>query len=337
MSENLGSVRVVEFSRIGGPEVLEFTKIPTPVPGDDEILLRVHAIGMNRSDALFRNGQYVIQPTFPARFGSEAAGVVEAVGKNISHLAIGDLVNTIPSFWLGTVAIYSEAVVVPAHAVVKQPRNLSATQAAALWVMFLTPYGALIEDAQIQPGEYVLITAASSSTALGAIQLANLVGAIPIALTRTSAKRQQLLDAGAKHVVAYQEVNLVEAIMAITDGKGARVAFDSVGGRLLPELAKALPWKGTLYSYGSLDGETTTLPVMQRIIGQMLTIKGWAIVDTLWDANRLAAAIAFIGSKAEEGALSPVIDKVFTFDEVVEAHKYLERSDQFGKIVITVE
>lgn len=328
--------RIAQFSRTGGPDVLEFVTEPTPVPGDDEVLIRVKAIGVNRSDELYRTGTYVIQPTFPARFGSEAAGVVEALGKNVTDLAIGDLVNTVPSFWLGTVAIYGEAVAVPAHAVVKQPDNLTATQAAALWVMFLTPYGALIEDAQLKAGEPVLISAASSSTALGAIQIANLVGAVPIALTRTNAKRQQLLDAGAKHVVAYNEVDLVEEIMKITDGKGARVAFDSVGGRLLPELAKALPWKGTIYSYGALDGETTTLPVMARIIGQMLTIKGWAIVDTLWDPQRLAAAVEFIGGAVREGKLVPVIDKVFPFDELIAAHEYLERSDQFGKIVIEV-
>jgi NADPH:quinone reductase-like Zn-dependent oxidoreductase len=330
------AIRTVQFSRLGGPEVLEFVEVPLPVPGDDEVLIRVKAIGMNRSDSMFRRGEYIIQPTFPAQFGSEAAGIVEAVGKNVTGVAVGEMVNTVPSFWLGDVAIYGEAVAVPAHAVVKQPARLSSIQAAALWVMYLTPYGALIEDANIQPGEFVLISAASSSTALGAIQIANLVGAIPIALTRTSAKRQQLFDAGAKHVVAYNEVDVVEDIMTFTEGKGARVAFDPVGGRLLPELAKAMPWKGTIYSYGALDGETTTIPVMQQIIGRMLTIKGWAIVDTLWDAERLAAAVAFISAGVEAGKLQPVIDKIFTFEDVVAAHEHLERSDQFGKIVISL-
>lgn len=328
------SIRTVQFSRLGGPEVLEFVKVPTPVPSDDEVLIRVKAIGMNRSDSMLRRGEYVIQPTFPSRFGSEAAGIVEAVGKNVTGLAVGDPVNTVPSFWLGDVAIYGEAVAVPAHAVVKQPAGLSAIEAAALWVMYLTPYGALIEDANIQPGETVLISAASSSTALGAIQIANMVGAIPVALTRTSAKREQLLDAGARHVVAYEEVDVVEDIMTFTEGKGARIAFDPVGGRLLPQLAKTMPWKGTIYSYGALDGETITIPVMQQIIGRMLTIKGWAIVDTLWDSERLAAAVAFICAGVEQGKLQPVIDKIFAFDDVVAAHEYLERSNQFGKIVI---
>lgn len=330
------TIRSVQFSQMGGPKVLEFVTESVPVPGDDDVLIRVKAIGMNRSDSMFRRGEYVIQPTLPARFGSEAAGVVEAVGKNVTHYKVGDKVNTIPSFWLGTISIYGEAIVVPSHAVVRQPASLTDTQAAALWVMYLTPYGALIEDAKMKAGDVVLVSAASSSTALGAIQLANMVGAIPVALTRTSAKRQKLLDVGAKHVIAYEEVDLVDVVMKITDGKGAQIAFDPVGGRLLPELAKTLPWKGSIYSYGSLDGETTTVPVMPDIIGRMLTIKGWAIVDTLWDADRLAVAIDFITTGVEQGKLTPVIDSVFSFDEVVAAHQHLESSDQFGKIVIEV-
>lgn len=331
------TIRSVQFSRMGGPEVLEFVTEATPTPGDDEVLIRVQAIGMNRSDSMFRRGEYILQPTLPSRFGSEAAGVVEAVGKNVTHLKVGDKVNTIPSFWLGTVSIYGEAIVVPVNAVVKQPPSLSAVQAAALWVMYLTPYGALIEDAKMKAGDVVLISAASSSTALGAIQLANLVGAVPVALTRTSAKRQQLLDAGAKHVIAYEEVDLVEEVMKITEDKGAQIAFDPVGGRLLPKLAKTMPWQGKIYSYGALDGETTTLPVMQDIIGRMLTIKGWAIVDTLWDADRLAAAIDYITMGVEQGKLAPVIDSVFSFDDVVAANQHLESSDQFGKIVIELK
>lgn len=327
--------RSVRFSRLGGPEVLEYVEVPVPKPGDDEVLIRVKAIGLNRSEAMFRRGEYLIKPVFPAQLGTEAAGVVEAVGKNISHLAIGENVNIVPTFMMGDAAIYGELAAVPAHAVVKQPPSLSAVQAAALWVGLLTPYGALIEDAAIQPGEVVLISAASSSTGIGAIQLANLVGAVPVALTRTSAKRQQLLDAGARHVIAFDEVDVVKEVMAITDGKGARVAFDPVGGELLPKLIEALAWKGTIYSYGSLDGETTTFPVMP-LLGRMGTIKGWAIVDTLWDPQRLAAAVDFISTGVAEGKLSPIIDTVFAFDDIVSAHQYLERSQHLGKIVIEV-
>lgn len=335
MSANPRRERIVQFSRLGGPEVLEFAEIATPVPGDDEVLIRVKAIGVNRSDSMFRRGEYLIKPQFPAGFGTEAAGLVEAVGANVTHLAVGDSVNTVPSFMLGDVAIYGEAVAVPAQAVVKQPASLTAVQGAALWVMFLTPYGALIEDAQLQAGEAVLISAASSSTALGAIKIANLVGAVPIALTRTTAKRQQLLDVGAKHVIAYDEGNAAEQILSVTGGKGARVAFDPVGGRLLPELIKALAWKGTIYTYGSLDGSKATFEPMQ-LLARMGAIKGWAIVDTLWDPERLSSAVAFITAAVERGELTPVIDSVFPLDDVVASHERLEGSDQFGKIVIEV-
>lgn len=330
-----GIERIVQFSRFGGPEVLEFVEVETPTPGDDEVLVRVKALGLNRAEALSRRNEYIIEAELPAKLGTEAAGVVEAVGRNITHVRIGDAVNIVPAFFMGHYAIYGEAVAVAGQAVVKQPPSLSFEEGASLWTMFLTPYGALIEDAKIQPGEAVLITAASSSTGIGAIQLANMVGAIPIAITRTSAKRQQLLDAGARHVVAFEEADLVGDIMAFTDGKGARVAFDPVGGELLPKLIGAMPWKGTIYSYGWLAGDTITIPIREQL-SHMLAIKGWAILDTLFDAERLAAAVEFITRGLGEGKLAPSIDRVFAFDDIVEAHRYLETGDQVGKLVVKV-
>ena len=140
-------------------------------------------------------------------------------------------------------------------------------------MMFVTAYGALIEDAKVTKGDFVVIPAASSSVGLAAIQIAKYAGATPIALTRTSAKKQQLLEAGAAHVIATEEADLVAEVMRITDGKGARVAFDPVGGENFPKLISALAFQGIVYIYGALSESDTPLPVLD-MIPRMPVVKG---------------------------------------------------------------
>jgi NADPH:quinone reductase-like Zn-dependent oxidoreductase len=145
-------------------------------------------------------------------------------------------------------------------------------EAASIWMMFVTAYGALIEDAKITAQDAVVIPGASSSVGLAAIQIANSVGAKSIALTRTSAKRKQLTAAGAKYVIATEEENLLKEIDKITGGQGARVVFDPVGGPTLSKLIKAMSFQGLLYLYGALSDQATTLPVLD-LIGKIITIK----------------------------------------------------------------
>ena len=324
----------VQFSRTGDPDVLEFVNDGLLSPGDDDVLIEVRAIGLNRADAMFRRGEYIFEPVLPAKLGTEAAGIVRGLGKGVTHVAVGDRVNLVPSFRMGAYGIYGDEIVVPGHAVVAQPEGLTFEQGACIWVMFLTAYGPLIEDARIQPGENVVISAASSSVGLAAIQLANMAGAIPIALTRTSAKRQRLFDAGAKHVIATSEADPASEILRITDGRGVRVAVDPVGGDLVPKLIEAMP-KGVIYLYGALGGTSMTVPVLQ-MLGQRVTIKGWIIADLLADEDRKRAAIRYVTDGLRRGLLSPVIDHVFAFGEMVEAHRRVESGKQFGKVAISL-
>jgi NADPH:quinone reductase-like Zn-dependent oxidoreductase len=179
------------------------------------------------------------------------------------------------------------------------------------------------------------VPAASSSVGLAAIQIANYVGATSIALTRTSAKRKQLIEAGASHVIATEEVDLIEEVMRITDGKGARVVFDPVGGPSFPKLISALAFQGTVYIYGALAEGDTPMPVL-AMIAKMPVIKGHNIWLTTGDETRRKAAVEFVLKGLESGALKPVIDRAFKFDDMVEAHRYLENNGQFGKIVVTM-
>ena len=327
--------RTIKFAKAGGPEVLEFVEAQAPAPGPNEIRIQVKAIGINRAEAMWRVDDYIEPVKFPAGLGYEAAGTVDSVGKDVSGFAVGDDVNVIPSFSMNDYATYGEVILVPDYAVVRQPKALSFTEAASIWMMFVTAYGALIEDAKVTKGDFVLIPAASSSVGLAAIQIANYAGATTIALTRTSTKKQQLLDAGAAHVIAAEEVDLVGEVMRITNGQGARVAFDPVGGPGFPKLISALAFGGIIYIYGLLATGVTPLPVLE-MIAKVPTIKAHNIWLTSGDETRRKAAIEFVTKGLQTGALKPVIDRTFTFDEMADVHRYLEQSGQFGKIVVTV-
>jgi NADPH:quinone reductase-like Zn-dependent oxidoreductase len=326
--------RTIKFAKAGGPQVLEFVESQVPAPGPKEVRIKVKAIGINRAKAMWRVDDYIERVKYPAGLGYEAAGIVDAVGKDVGGFAVGDEVNVIPSFSQNDYSTYGEVILVPEHAVVRQPKSLSFTEAASVWMMFVTAYGALIEDAKVAKGDFVLIPAASSSVGLAAIQLANYAGATTVALTRTSAKKQQLLDAGAAHVIATEETDLVAEVMRITNGLGARVAFDPVGGPTFPKLISALSSGGIIYIYGLLSTGVTPLPVLE-MIAKVPTIKAHNIWLTTGDESRRRAAIEFVVKGLEAGALKPAIDRTFTFDEMAEVHRYLEQSGQFGKIVVT--
>jgi NADPH:quinone reductase-like Zn-dependent oxidoreductase len=327
--------RVVEFAEAGGPEVLRFKNVDVPKAGPGQVRIRVKAIGLNRAESMWRHDQYIEPVKFPARLGYEAVGTVDSVGRDVTTIAVDDEVNVIPSFSMNQYGMYGEVVLAPIHAVVRQPKGLSSVEAASIWMMFITAYGALIGDAKITSEDAVVIPGASSSVGLAAIQITNSVGAKSIALTRTSAKRKHLTDAGAKYVIATEEEDLVKAINEITGGQGARVVFDPVGGPTVAKLIKTLSFQGLLYLYGALSDQVTTVSPLE-LIAKILTIKGYNIWTTSGDAQRQKAAVDFVLAGLEKGTLKPVIDRVFPFDQIVEAHRYLEASGQFGKIVVTI-
>jgi NADPH:quinone reductase-like Zn-dependent oxidoreductase len=327
--------RTIKFAQAGGPEVLEFIETEVPAPGPREVRIRVKAIGINRADSMWRNNKYTEPAKFPAGLGYEAAGIVDAVGKDVTGFAAGDAVSTIPAFSLNKYFTYGEVILAPDHAVVKHPESLSFVEAASVWMMFITAYGALVFDAQVKAGDFVIIPAASSSVGLAAIQIANYAGATPIALTRTSEKKKRLQEAGAVHVIAIQEQDMVAEMMRITNSNGARVAFDPVGGPDFPKLIAALTNQGIAYIYGALSEGDTPMPVLD-LIRKMPTIKGYSIRLVTGDEARRKVAVEYVTSGLASGALKPIIDRIFKFDDMVEVHRYLENSGQFGKIVVTL-
>jgi len=327
--------RIVRFHKTGGPEVLQIENVEVPPPGKGEVQITIKALGLNRAESMFRSGQYLEDPKLPARLGYEAAGTVTAIGPGVQGFKIGDAVSTIPNFSLNDYGLYGDLANAPVRAVTHHPASLSWPEAAAVWMQYLTAYGALIDIAGLKSGETVLIPAASSSVGLAAIQIANKVGAVPVALTRGGAKRQALIDAGATHVIATDEQDLVKEILGITGGKGARVVFDPVGGPTFAKLARATAQLGTLFLYGALSTEPTPLPLFD-VLGKRLTVRGYVMMEITGDPERLERGKQFINEGLADGSFKPIIARTFPLEQIVEAHRYLESNQQIGKIVVTV-
>ncbi|MGH8755324.1 MAG: zinc-dependent alcohol dehydrogenase family protein [Burkholderiales bacterium] len=304
-------------------------------PGPGEVRIAVKALGLNRAEAMFRSGHYLEQPRFPARLGYEAAGTVEALGEGVQGLKVGDAVSTIPAFSQNQYGVYGDMAIVPAFAVAKHPASLSWAEAAAVWMQYATAYGALIDIAGLKAGDTLLIPAASSSVGIAAIQIARMIGATPVALTRRSNKSTALLDAGAAHVIATEEQDVVAEVKKLTGGKGARIGFDPVGGPNFAKLTAAMAERGVLFLYGALSTEPTPLPLMD-VLGKSLTIRGYVLFEITGDPQRLERAKKFIVDGLSAGKLKPVIAKTFPLEQIVEAHRYLESNQQIGKIVVTV-
>jgi NADPH:quinone reductase-like Zn-dependent oxidoreductase len=327
--------RVVRFHKTGGPEVLKIEQVDVRPPGKGEVQISIKALGLNRAESMFRSGQYLEDPKLPARLGYEAAGTVAAIGPDVQGFAVGDAVSVIPAFSLNEYGLYGDLANAPARAVVHHPASLSWEEAAAVWMQYVTAYGALIDIAGLTKGDTLVIPAASSSVGLAAIQIANKVGATPIALTRGQSKRQALLDVGAAHVIATDQEDLVKEILGLTGGKGARVIFDPVGGPTVAKLAKATAQRGILFLYGALSTEPTPLPLFD-VLGKWITIRGYVMMEITSDPRRLELATTFINTGLADGNLKPLIARTFPLEQIVEAHRYLESNQQVGKVVVTV-
>ena len=327
--------KVVRFHEIGGPDVLKIEDVEVPPPGKGEVQIRIKALGLNRAEVMFRTGTYISEPRFPARNGYEAAGTVAAVGEGVTGFQVGDAVSVIPGFDLNDYAFYGELANAPASLVAHHPKSLSWVEAAAIWMQYMTAYGALVDIAGLKAGDAVVIPAASSSVGLAAIQIANKVGATPIALTRGQSKRKALEDAGAAHTIATDEQDLVKEILGITGGKGARVVFDPVGGPTVAKLTQAMAGFGTLFLYGALSTEPTPLPLFDVLVKD-LTIRGYKLMEVTTDPARLERGKRFVNEGLAEGSLKPIIAKTFPLEEIVEAHRFLESNQQVGKVVVTV-
>ena len=329
------TARIVRFHTLGGPEVLKIEDEPIPAPGRGEALLKVKAIGLNRAEVMFRAGQYLEMPVLPSKLGYEAAGVVEAVGPDVDKSWIGKKASTVPGFLMTHYGVYGEVALVPASALAIYPEKLTPEEGTSIWMQYLTAYGALIRNAQIGKGDFVIVTAASSSVGIAAIEMVRAEGAVSIATTRTSKKKNVLVEVGAAHVIATDEEDFLARVKQITGGKGARVIFDPIGGKGIAALAEAAAYRGIIFEYGALAPEPTPFPLFTAL-SKGLTVRGYTVREILSAPELKAKAVKYVFDHVTASDFKPRVDRVFPLTQIVEAHRYMESNQQIGKIVVTV-
>jgi len=324
--------KAVRFHRLGGPEVLQIEEVPVRRPEAGEVGIDVAAVGLNRAESMYYRGNYSQKPEFPSGLGYEVVGTVTAVGEGVDSSLIGKRIGTIPIFSMNRYPVLGERAVVPAEAVAEFPPSVSSIEGASVWMQYPTAYGALVEFAKVGPGDTVLLTAASSSVGLAAIQIVRTQGAISIATTRTSSKKQLLQDFGADYVIAIQEEDLPARVREITGGKLVRVAFDAIGGSYIDTLAQAVAPEGTIYLYGLLSEEANSYPVSAFF--KAISLTGYMMYQ-MKTPERFDRMKRYVYEHLANGSFKPHVDRTFPFEQAADAYRYLESNRQVGKVVIT--
>ena len=329
------SSQIIRFHQTGDASVLQFDTLPVAEPGPGQIRIKVKALGLNRAEVMFRQGAYLEVPEFPARIGYEASGLVEAIGEGVEGFAVGDAVGTIPAFSMGEFGVYGEHAIVPAHAVAHKPESLSHRQNAAIWMQYVTAWGALVHLGKLQAGQTLLVTAGSSSVALAAVQLAKRIGAQVVVTTRGPEKVEFILQQGADHVIQTEREDLVQRMAEITKGRGAQLIFDPVAGPMLEQLAEVAAPGAMIIEYGALASDPTPYPLFAAL-AKALTIRGYTLFELSQQPQTLQQAKEYLIPLFEQQSLLPVLDKDFPLEQIRQAHDYMQSNQQMGKITVSV-
>ncbi|MGB3483415.1 MAG: zinc-dependent alcohol dehydrogenase family protein [Mycobacterium sp.] len=332
------AMRRVEFTRLGGPEVLEVVPLQLPALPDGHVRVAIHVIGLNRFEALFRRDHYVIAPTLPATLGVEAVGTIVDTAPDVDGFAVGQRVAILPiqspTVGTGTYATHAD---VPVEALVAVADDRSDEQEAATWMAGLQAY-TLATKVPIRSGDTVIVTAGTSSVGTALIQIARDFGATVIATTRTAARKPELRALGADHAIATDDEDLVAIVDSITAGRGASAVYDTVGGALLAELINATAPFGHVFCYGAqtspdIRAARVDVPLVALDRKSIGFVDLFELVES---PDWLAAAKAYITDAGKRGALSVGVDRVLAFDDVQEAHRILETGRLAGKVLLSV-
>ena len=295
---------------------------------------QVHAFALNRADLLFMNGKHYSTASLPSRIGYEACGVVDAIGDDVTSIRVGDRVSSIP-FHNSTYGVAGEFAITPEPYVAPWPAGLSAAQACSVWMQYLTAYYPMQELYPLGPGRRVLVTAASSSAGLAGIQVARLLGAEVIAVTRSPAKCTGLADAGANHVVVIGDEPLAERVLAITGGQGVDLVYDPLGGSFVREYVRALRYGGRIVAYGNMRGDVLEVPILPMVQNAAL-LHPYSLFNHIGDPTQRARGVRWVLDAVEGGHLSPIIARVFPFTDALAAYECMEEGNHLGKLVVSL-
>lgn len=326
------TMKAIAIREPGGPEVLEPREIATPEPGHGEILIKVAAAGVNRPDTIQRMGLYPPPPGSPETPGLEVAGEVAAIGPGVTLWKAGDRVCAL----VGGGGYAEYCVAHEAHAL-PVPKGLSMTEAAALPETFFTVWTNVFERGALKAGETFLVHGGTSGIGTTAIQLAHIFGARVIATAGSAEKCAACEKLGADAAINYRERDFVEEVKRITDGRGADVILDMVGGDYIARNIQACATDGRIVSIAFLNGsvaEVNFMPVMLK----RLTLTGSTLRPR--SIEEKAALAATLKEKVwpliEAGRVKPLVDTVFQLSDASKAHALMEKSSHIGKIVLTV-
>ncbi len=343
-------MRAVILENFGSVENLRFVEdFPKPEPKEDEVLVRVKAVALNHLDLWVRMGALVVKPELPHILGSDVSGVVERVGSLVRNVKEGEEVIVAPGLSCGVCyecqngndnhcrhydilglrsrGGYAEYVVVPARNVIKKPENLSFEEASSYPLTFLTVWNALVEKGNIKPHSRVLIWAGSSGVGVAGIQVAKLMGAFVIATAGSEEKMRRCRELGADVVINHYEEDVVKRVRGIFKD-GVDVVMDHVGSATFNKSIDCLKRGGRLVFFGTTTGDRTEIDI-RNIFVREIGLEG------VYMGRR--ASLFKITELFRRGLLKPVVDRVFPLQEAGEAHRYLESSRHFGKVVLRVD
>jgi NADPH:quinone reductase-like Zn-dependent oxidoreductase len=325
-------MRSVRFSQFGNPaEVLTVEDLPKPEAGKGEVLLRLIARSINPSDLLTVSGQYLALPKLPATPGNECVGVIEALGEGVTGLRVGQRVVPLGA----NQGTWQEYVTVRAERVLPVPDGIADGQAATLLVNPPTAWIMLNDVLHVQPGEWVLQTAAGSAVGAWVIKIARQMGAKTINVVRRRDQVEILKALGADEVICSADEDVLERVKTITKGKGASYALDAVGGATGSEALNALARNGKLLVYGLLSGEP--IPVDGRIIGRETIVQGFWLTSWLRNATPAQTATVFgalLPMLSSKEAESP-IEATYDLSDIITAVSHAMRPGRNGKILLT--
>jgi putative PIG3 family NAD(P)H quinone oxidoreductase len=323
------TMRAVEITRPGGPEVLTLCERPVPQPGPGQILIALDYAGVNRPDALQRAGNYAPPPSASPLPGLEGAGRIVAVGEGVSRWAVGD-----PVCALLPGGGYAEYVVTAATQALPIPSGMGMREAACLPETFFTVFSNVFQRGGLTAGERFLVHGGSSGIGTTAIQLARAFGARVFATAGSAEKCAACTRLGAERAINYREEDFVEVMRA--EG-GADLILDMVGGDYIPRNVKALADDGRLVQIAFLSGPQSELNFAQ-VMMRRLTITGSTLrpQSDLAKARIAEALEAQVWPLLSSGAVAPVMDSEFPLEEASKAHARLESSGHVGKIVLKV-
>ena len=326
-------MRAITMEGFGGPEVLRSSTRPTPVPQAGEVLVRVHAAGVNRVDVLQRTGLYVPQPGTTDIPGVELAGEVVAAASGAGRYRVGDRVCGIV---VG--GGYAELCAVPEGQLLPVPAGCSDVQAAALTEALCTVWNALFDQGRLQPGESLLVHGGSSGIGTTAIMLARAMGIGPVFATAGSAEKCAACEALGARAINYRTEDFVAAIKDATAGRGVDVVLDMVAGDYVPRNIAVLADDGRLVFVGRMSQGLDVNVNVTRIMYARLSVTGISLRGQ--SLARKAAIVAQVERRVwplvADGTFAPVIDSVFDLADAEAAHRRLETSQHIGKIVLRV-